>query len=465
MISTQVLIVGAGPAGLAAATSAAEAGARVVVIDDNAQAGGQIHRQVPHEFGLPHASVYANRGHQLFRQATAAGVTFRFGCTAWGCFDPGIMDVVDSRGVDRIRADAVILAPGAHDRPTPLPGWTLPGVFTVGGAQALLKGQRVLPGTRMLLAGTGPLLLVVASQLCEAGVEVVAVAEPVPAWRGLTVLPALLRQWSLLGDAVRYRSTLLRHRVPWLGRTMVTRVSGTDGVTGATVAHVDDDWRPIAGSEQHFEVDAVAIGYGLVPSIELARLCGCRVEYDAATRTWLPVRDVDFESTTPGVFVVGDGAGVAGAIVAAEEGHIAGCAVARRLGTLSAEAYAQRTSPSRARLRALGRFRAVVDRAYTLRDGVFQLADHETIACRCEDVTFAELDAAIDDGARDAAALKSFTRCGMGSCQGRMCASTTADWLARRTGRPVQLMPPATIAPPAKPVITLGALGADQWTS
>jgi NADPH-dependent 2,4-dienoyl-CoA reductase/sulfur reductase-like enzyme len=341
-----------------------------------------------------------------------------------------------------------------------MPGWTLPGVFTVGGAQALLKNQRVLPGRRMVLAGVGPLLLVVASQLSEAGVNVVAVSEPVSPWASLSLLPALVRERSLLADGFRYRGGLLRRRVPWLSRTILTRIEGTEQVRAAVVMRADRDWRPVAGTERRFEVDAVAMGYGLLPSLELPRICGCAVEYDRDRRGWRPTRTEHFESSVPGVFVVGDGAGVAGAVVAVEEGRIAGLAAAHQLGKLSAQETAHRTAAHAERLRRLDLFRRAVDQAFALQDGLFEIDDAATIACRCEEVSFAELVAALDDGADTPAMLKSFTRCGMGPCQGRMCAASTTEWLASRTGQSIEALGLAPAAPPAKPVTTLETLAA-----
>jgi NAD(P)H-nitrite reductase large subunit len=227
------------------------------------------------------------------------------------------------------------------------------------------------------------------------------------------------------------------------------------------VARVDREWRPVSGSEKRFEVDAVAMGYGLLPSIELPRICGCAMEYDALARTWRPVRSRQFESSVPGTFLVGDGAGVAGVIVAIEEGRVAGLAIAEQLGKLRSGEATRRAVPHMKRLATLERFRHAVDRAYALRRGLFELADAETIACRCEEVTFDDLEQAAQDGADTPAMLKSFTRCGMGPCQGRMCAATTAEWLATRTGRNVSTIPLPSAAPPAKPVVTLGALGSD----
>lgn len=464
VISTELLVVGGGPAGLAAAIEAATSGVRTLLIDDNRQAGGQIFRQLPSEFRSPERLTLQRdfrKGDALLAEAAAAGVEFRFGCTAWGSFEPRVIDIVDDAGPARIRAEQVVIAAGAYDRPVPMPGWTLPGVFTVGGAQALLKGQRVLPGQRLIVAGVGPLVLVVASQLASAGVDLAAVVEPVSPWRHLGVLLALGREWPLLRDGIRYRASLVRRRVPWLARTALVRIEGEQQVSGAWVARVDAQWRAIPGTERRYDVDAVAIGYGLVPSTELPRLCGCQMAYDEASRAWLPVRTERFESTVPGVYVVGDGAGIAGAVVAGEEGRVAGIAVAESLGRLSGAAARERAAPLLRRLNALGRFRRAVDRAYALQPGLYSLADAATIVCRCEEVRLRDLDLAVADGAETPAALKSYTRCGMGPCQARMCGAATVEFLARRLSRAADEVGLPPVAPPAKPVITLDALAAE----
>jgi bacterioferritin-associated ferredoxin len=253
----------------------------------------------------------------------------------------------------------------------------------------------------------------------------------------------------------------MRNRVPWFSRCVLTRIEGTDAVTAAVVSRVGPEWRPIPGSERRFEVDAVAMGYGLLPSIELPRVCGCAMEYDDVARTWRPVRSVQFESSVSGMFVVGDGAGVAGVIVAVEEGRVAGLAIAEQLGKLRSGDARRRAEPHMKRLAALDRVRRTLDHAYALRPGLFELADPQTIVCRCEEVTFEDLEQAAQDGADSLAMLKSFTRCGMGPCQGRMCGATTAEWLATRTGRDTSTIPLPPPAPPAKPVVTLGALASD----
>jgi NADPH-dependent 2,4-dienoyl-CoA reductase/sulfur reductase-like enzyme len=329
--------------------------------------------------------------------------------------------------------------------------------LTVGGAQTILKSQRILPGKRILMAGTGPLLLVVASQLAKAGAEIVAVAEAVPARALLPHVRGMLSAWSITRDGIGYRWSLLRSRVPWIAPSILTRIEGDQEVERATIARVDENWRPVADTEETFEVDTVCIGYGLVPSIELPRLCGCAVRYDGLADVWVAERDAEFETSVPGVFVVGDGGGVAGAVVAAAEGRIAGATVARRLKGEALQGATERIAEARRHLSRLARFRTAMDTVYRIRPGVHELATQETTICRCEEVRLSELEAAMEDGANSLNQLKAWTRAGMGPCQARMCGLPTAHLLARRTGAPVAELGGYTSRPPVKPV-SIGAL-------
>ena len=423
-----LLVVGAGPGGLCAAIEAARGGVDVIVVDDNSRPGGQIFRQPPETFEGPGSSAPGKeleRGRELLAEARYLGIEIRLETTAWGYFDRRTVELVTGDLCERIRARRVVLAPGAYDRPVPMSGWTLPGVFTIGGAQALLKSQRTLIGNRVLLAGSGPLLLVVASQLHEAGADVVAVSEPVASLAALRQLPAILCQPGLVLDGLRYRWSLMRGRVPWHSRTRLVRIEGEDRVERAVIGPAAADWSSKPGDLRTFEVDSVAVGYGLLPSLELPRIFGCDTTYDPATRCWIAVRDGEFQSTVPGVYVVGDGAGIAGAVAATVEGRVAGIAVARELGRLPTAEAARRIDGLRARLRRVDRFRR-----------------------------------AIDAGASTFDLLKGWTRTGMGPCQARMCGPFVHEWLARRQGVEHGTLSEGTARPPAKAVVSLGALAA-----
>jgi NADPH-dependent 2,4-dienoyl-CoA reductase/sulfur reductase-like enzyme len=452
---TELVVVGAGPAGLTAAIEAARAGVDVAVVDENRRPGGQIFRQLPDGFAVTDGAALGTefrRGQQLLGELAGLPIRFLFGSLVWGIFEDRVLEVIDDDRSFRLGAEAIVIATGAYDRPVPLPGWTLPGVFSVGGAQTLLKSQRLLAGRRILMAGTGPLQLVVASQLAKAGGEIVAIADAVPTHALLRHVWPLIKGWSLTRDGIGYRWDLLKARVPWIAPSILVRVEGEHEVERAAIATVDADWRPISGTERTFEVDTVCIGYGLLPSVELARLCGCDLRYDEATDTWLPERDGWFETNKRGIYAVGDGAGIAGAAVAADEGRIAGLAVASRLGRISDAQLRAATAAPRRRLHRLGAFRAAMDAVYRVGLGLHELALADTIVCRCEEVRCLDVQAAIDDGAATLSQVKAWTRAGMGSCQGRMCSLPIAHVIARRTGGDVEAAGVQTALVPAKPV-------------
>jgi thioredoxin reductase/bacterioferritin-associated ferredoxin len=441
--SADVVVVGAGPGGIGAAVEAARAGLLVALIDENRAPGGNIYRASPTEFS-PAPTRDQRRGQPLLRALDGLPVRRLMGVTVWGAFEPCVLEAaVDGEGLT-IEAKAVIVAAGAYDRAVCVPGWTLPGVLTVGGAQTLLKTQRLLPGRRFLFAGTGPLLLVVAAQYAEAGAEVVAVAEAAGTAALASHASALLSAPGLIADGLRYRWTLFRRRIPWLAPAVLARVDGSGEVESATIA--------VPGAERTFAVDTVCIGYGLVPAVELLQLIGCSLRHDDAAGVWVPCRNEDFETTVASVFAVGDGAGIGGALAAADEGCIAGLAAARRLGAATDAQAAERKRRARRRLSRLARFRRAMDAVYRVPPVLLDRAAGDTIVCRCEDVSRRELEEAIADGARTPGQLKAWTRAGMGPCQGRMCSPNTTELLRRATGASTAQLGPPSIRPPIKPV-------------
>jgi len=451
--SADVAIVGAGPAGLAAAVEAARAGLNVILVDENPSSGGQIWRRLPSEFAESlRGGGIDPAARPWFSASSEPTIRSFFKTTVWGAFGKGQLEASGPDGPFRICAPNIILATGAHDRPVPLPGWTLPGVMTVGGAQVLLKGQKTLPRGRVLLAGTGPLLLVVAAQYARAGAKIVAVAESASSASLLSHLPALLGSPGLMLRGASYRLSLGLRFVPWHARTVVVRIEGRSSVEAAVLATLDPQGRIRPGSERRVVCDMVLLGYGLVPSLELTRLLGCAMRFDAGRMAFTPERREEFETTVPGVFVVGDGAGVAGAVVAVEEGRVAGLAVARLQGRLSADEAQSRQAVSWGRLKRLHAFRVAMDEVYRPPDVLQALATPDTVLCRCEDVTLAQVDSAIADGAREAAQVKLWTRAGMGPCQGRMCHPSIVAALCRGTAKGPAEVGPYGVRAPIKPL-------------
>jgi NADPH-dependent 2,4-dienoyl-CoA reductase/sulfur reductase-like enzyme len=428
-----VAVVGGGPAGMAAAVAARRAGASVVLVDEYAAPGGQIWRRSFTEIGDVAPASLPRDGRALCRALASSGATVLAGTTVWAA-EPGdarhTLRVHGPGGEPgRIRARAVVLATGAYDRPVAFPGWTLPGVLTAGGAQALAKGQGVLPGRRVLLAGAGPFLLPVATQLRKQGASVVAVVEATRRREWLAAGPRMARHSGRLADYVAYRARTLGTKYVW--GHVLTRADGEGAVESATIAAAAPDWSPVAGSERSYTVDAVCTAYGFLPSTELARAFGCALDGDAVAH------DGDMRTTVAGVFVAGEAAGVGGADMAQVEGELAGACAAGGAGDLGR---------LRSRRATAAGFAAILEDLFGRRPGLARLAEAETILCRCEDVTAGTVDAA---GTASPSALKIMTRCGQGPCQGRICERMIAE----RLGTPARFSTRAPVKP-----IPLGVL-------
>lgn len=462
MKQSPLVIIGGGPAGMAAATEAARAGA-ITLIDEAPCLGGQIYRQIPEAFSFRNASALGKdfrRGEALRAELRnyKERVTIIPRTTVLG-LSP-IREIVWAREqtAGTMYAERLILATGAYERSVPFPGWTLPGVMTAGGAQRLIKTLQVRPGRRAVVAGTGPLLLVVANQLRSVGAEVVAVLEAGrhPWWPRF--LTKAWGEWSLLKDAFDCWYGLRRAGIPLRFNHTVFAAHGDDGVEGVTYGPIHPTtWRPIRERVQQVEVDLLIVGFGLVPNVELTTLAGCDHGYVPELGGWVPVRNAYTETTVPGVFAVGDGAGIRGVQVAVAEGRIAGITVAEQTGLLRHAEADRRRAPFNARLKSLLGVRTVLDEMSRIRAGLSQLATPETVVCRCEEVALAEVEAALAAGARDLQAVKLFTRLGMGPCQGRNCAPAMGPYICQATGRAPEQVGRINPRLPVKPV-TLGAL-------
>ncbi|TAK81992.1 MAG: FAD/NAD(P)-binding oxidoreductase [Betaproteobacteria bacterium] len=456
-------IVGAGPAGLAAAIAARQVGVAAVVLDDNEQPGGQIYRQPPRGFSIDPATGIRDdqaRGRRLLDDAARAGVSVRNGVAVWNA-KPGALYCCQGDEAWTLQYETLILATGAYERPLPFPGWTLPGVFTSGGVQSLLKAQRIVAGKRVLLAGTGPLNLVVANQLADAGAQVLAVLE-LARPSVFDLLPMLAGRWELLAQGIGYVGRLAGRRIPIMRGWTIIEARGKEEVQSAVIAQVDDEWRPIPGSERVLEVDTVCLGFGLLPSTELSQLIGSEHRYAPELGGWIPVCDEYCETSMPGVFVAGDGAGIAGSLVALEEGRVAGLRAAMRLGRIDPKEFSAQAARSLARLRRLGRSRAVLDRISRPRPGLFERITPETVICRCEEVTASEVRKEIEDGATSLVELKARLRVGMGLCQGRICSSTLIELLAQGTGQRPEDVRPFSQRPPVKPIPVSALLALEE---
>ena len=456
-----LLVVGGGPAGMSAARTAADVGMRVLLVDERPTLGGQIYKQPGPGFSVtdPAAADHSTRyGRELIEAALASDATIalRTAVVAVEQEDHGFAVVLvrDDQPAKTVRTRRLVLAPGAHDRPVAFPGWTLPGVVTAGGMQSMAKSQAVLPGRRMVFAGSGPVALAFPSQLAHYGANVVTALEAGPAPRPVDVvriMGAVRGNGSLLRDAARYRAGLLRHRVPVRYGRIVVRAEGADRVERVVHAAVDRDWRVIPGTERTVEADVLCIGYGFVPSLELLRLVGCTTGFDEDLGGRVVLKDDWGRTSTDGVYAAGDGTGVEGSYVAIDEGVLAALGAAQDAGFLDRTAADDRSSSARRRLRRRRALARATGRMFRVGTGIYDLADDRTTVCRCENVTQAELLGAAES-TDDVSVVKALTRAGMGPCQGRNCQRHIAALLARTHDRPIGSIELATPRMPVRPV-------------
>ena len=459
-------VVGAGPAGVEAAVTAAGHGLDVVLLDELPAAGGQVYRAPPAPFPAGGGGPDETAGNALRERLAASPVEAWAGSRVWSVLDrsaldapdaldaPGAppleaeagfpagsaarfrLDTVGAEGHRSAYAAALVLSPGAVERVVPFPGWTLPGVIGLAGATVLLKSQRLLPGRRVVVAGAGPLVPAVAAAIVKAGGTVVAVVDLAGPADWLRTLPRLGAMPRLLARGGGWLARIAGARVPVLFRHSVRLAEGGRELAAVTVAPVDaaGGWRAPPGDreERRFAADALAVGHGLAPATELGRLLRLRHRFSRPKGGWRPVADDWGRTSLPGCYVAGDGAGVLGAAAALRSGRIAGLAAAVDAGRIAPGAAAASIRPLRRAWARAARFGAALGGLGALRPAMVDAIPAHTIVCRCEDVTRGEIDDAIARGAVEVNQLKHFTRCGMGPCQGRTCGDVAAELLAAR---------------------------------
>ncbi|WP_316195603.1 FAD/NAD(P)-binding oxidoreductase [Bradyrhizobium sp. SZCCHNRI3052] len=450
------LIVGAGPAGIRAAMTLVAAGLRPIVVDEGHACGGQIYRQPLSPDGRDATARYgseASKAARLHHDFAALGtaIDYQSNTLLWNLRD-GAADILRGGISRRVSYDGLILATGATDRVLPIPGWTLPGVFTLGGAQIALKAQGCVIGRRVVFAGSGPLLYLVAWQYMKAGVDVAAVLDAAPLsaklnlLRALPLAPGIVLRGLRMALELTLRGTRVRSGVSQLrieGESRVARIVYRAG-----------------GREHAITCDGVGYGLGLRSETQAADLAGCAFRFDARDGAHRPVRDAGGRSSIAGVYLAGDGARIAGADAAEAAGERAALALLEDRG-LPHDA---------ARAAALERTLATIDR---LRDGLeaaFPYPSHwagdiadDTLLCRCEEIDAGEARRAIRDfSLTEINRLKAVTRIGMGRCQGRMCGAAAAELLAAQTRRDIGAVGRLRAQAPIKPIPVATSLSIDE---
>lgn len=446
MTRQDLCIVGAGPAGMAAAVAASEQGLSVVVLDEAPRPGGQIYRDVTRADANRLAvlgSDYAE-GQELAQAFAACGCTYLSEAVVWHVEQDasGFVVSYSRAGASHvIRANAVIVATGAVERPMPLPGWTLPGVTTTGALQILLKSSGIVAKDAVLI-GSGPLQLLLAAQMVEAGRPPRAILETVPMrayLRALRHLPGALRGAGYLAKGLRLQRKIRAAGVPMFRDVRDISLEGNSKLERVRFS--------VGGHVQHIDTGTVALHHGVVPNQQITRLMRCEHKWNSSQHAFQPVTDGFGESSVPSLYVAGDGAGIRGARSAALAGRLAALRIAEKAGRpASAELPRLRRA-----LAADNAVRPFLDTLYAPAAQALEPRD-DTLICRCEEVTAGEIRAAVRAHAPGPNQVKSFLRTGMGPCQGRVCGLAVTGLVAETSGRSPAETGYFRIRPPIKPL-------------
>ncbi|MDC1287519.1 FAD-dependent oxidoreductase [Gammaproteobacteria bacterium] len=456
----QLLVIGAGPAGMAVAQTAARQGVGVAVIDEQTQPGGQIYRNVN---ASPLADIELLGkdyvfGRHLVQGFEHAQVDYFANSGVWYLDRSGELGIVRDGVHHRVSAQRVVIACGAQERPMPFPGWDKAGVMTAGAAQILMKSAAMVPAEAPVLVGNGPLLLLLAWQYLRAGIKpraIVDTAQSSQRWSALRHFPQAIAASDYLFKGLKLVTAIRRARVPWLREASDLRAEGGERLTGLKFTS--------RGKPQHIPTPLLLLHQGVIPSLQVAAAAGCETRWNPLQQCWQPELDDWGQSSVENIFVAGDAAGIGGARAAWLGGQLAGLQVAHQLGLIEAgerDRLAQPVRKARARHLAI---RPFLDTWYRVADA--SLVPHDdALACRCEEVSVGEIRALAAMGCSGPNQAKAFTRCGMGPCQGRFCGSTVEQIFAHETAADAQQIGRFNTRPPLKPV-TLGQLACNEGES
>lgn len=454
--TVDVVVVGAGAAGMSAAVALSARALNVVLLDEQGSPGGQIYR------GITLAPLsrrdllgpdYAH-GNVLAQALASSTVRYEKGAAVWQVTRDHQVSYLRDGRLHTLQAKAVVLATGAMERPFPISGWTLPGVMSAGAAQILLKSAGLAPNEPVVLAGCGPLLYLLGWQYLRAGVPIKALVDttkPEDYWRARRHLLAALRAWPYLRKGVELMRSLRSARIAHHTGAEHLAVEGDDAATALTFT--------AGGSSQRIATRCVLLHQGVVPNIQFSQSLRARHEWDVDQLCFSPVVDPWGELDVPGVYVAGDGAGIGGAQAAAVQGQLTALGIAHRLKVIHSALRDQQAESLRAALESNLRIRPFLDALYQPKEENRIPAD-DVMVCRCEEVTAGDLRGFVALGCAGPNQAKSFGRCGMGPCQGRLCGLTVTEVIAKARGVSASEVGYYRIRPPIKP-ITLGELAGE----
>jgi thioredoxin reductase/bacterioferritin-associated ferredoxin len=457
--SYDLLVVGAGPAGMSAAIRASQAGVNVLVADENLGPGGQIYR------GITSTPVRSKnllgqsywKGEKLSSAFSSSSAHYIARCTVWSVnrvsSDAGsgfIINLTREGRTATIEARKVILATGALERPFAIPGWTLPGVMSAGAAQIALKTSGLVPNGPTIVAGSGPLLYLVATQLKAVGANISTILETgssIDILRGLKYAPPFIAS-PYFGYGLKILMKA-RRNFKIVSGVRNLRVNGTDRASSVSYE--------VKGKSESLECQTMLLHHGVIPNINMSNALGCAQHWSGLQKAWVPTVDHNFQSSVEGIFIAGDGSGIGGAESAAIKGRIAATAALKQIGAIS-KPPTELINKDRRELAKFSRGRDFLDAVYAPKDEYLVPRSDETIVCRCEEVTAGQIrDTVHELDVQGPNQLKAYLRCGMGPCQGRLCGPTVSAIIAQQRGQTPEDVGYYRLRVPVKPV-TIGEI-------
>lgn len=444
-----VAIIGAGPAGLAAAVRTDAYQLRTIVIDEQQTPGGQIFRAIERmdQGRLAKLGAEYRRGRALASAWRRSGVTYQPGSTVWQVTpDLSVFCLTDDKA-RCLNARHIIITTGALERPVPVPGWTLPGVMGAAAVDVLFKESGIIPSEKVVLAGSGPLLLLVACRLLENGVQIAAILDTRQFGdyiRAIPFLPKALQAPHYLLKGLKMRAMILGRRVPYFNAVRNLRANGTDHVKSVSFTS--------GGKNRTIETGLLLLHDGVVPNTQITRQLECEHQWDPVQRYWKPLLDLWGNTSVQGIAVAGDTGGIYGAAAAEQTGTLSAINAACQLGKISSEERDQAAASPRRLLRKEHAVRPFLDHLFQPHPEFYRPPDNNTLVCRCEEVTAGQIRESAALGSLGPNQVKSHIRCGMGPCQGRMCGLTTAELIAETHHLDVPEVGYFNIRPPIKPL-------------
>ncbi len=449
-----LVIIGAGPAGMSAAVVAAEHGLDVALLDEQKTPGGQIYRameSIPPERAKLLGSEY-QRGGKLVSALRDSDVNYFPNTQVWSLNHKREIGLLHGKTASMISADQVLLASGAMERPLPFPGWTLPGVMNAGAGQILFKAHGIVPADGVVLAGSGPLLLLLAWQYMHAGVKIKAVLDLTPIrnhLRALPYLPRALLAGHYLLKGMAYKKDLKQAGICTLHNVSELHANGKQQLESISFKH--------RGKQQTINTEQLLTHFGVTPHIHLSQAAGCKHYWNKSQQCWSPQVDNWGNSSINGILIAGDGAGIGGARTAEHAGRLAALQVIYALGRIKKQQRKQLGRNDRKWMFEERHIRPFLEAFFHIPKKLLSVPDDNTVVCRCEEVTAGEIRQAVADGHGDSNQVKFLTRCGMGPCQGRLCAEAVAHIVATSSN---EVKPQRSLyrgRPPVTP-LTLGQL-------